>query len=246
MKRTLIAFLAAVLVFSAMLLPSALPAVGVTEGNLLANPGAETGDMSGWTILENGGYGWNTRGTGYEGENSFSTSYEWCKRYQEIDLLAKGYSAFQLDAAPSVSVEEWFAGFGAVWMYDWCHEDYAYLRVELRDATHTAIATYDSGVFQLPDTTEGWWGPWINKSHVFLGYGPGLRYVYFEDGGKDREYWGHWYGTALDAASVIIFPPVGGELYPIDKLGIIAPWLALALLLAVGGGLVIMRRRFAR
>ena len=98
MKRTLIAFLAAVLVFSAMLLPSALPAVGVTEGNLLANPGAETGDMSGWTILENGGYGWNTRGTGYEGENSFSTSYEWCKRYQEIDLLAKGYSAFQLDA----------------------------------------------------------------------------------------------------------------------------------------------------
>ena len=55
--------------------------------------------------------------------------------------------------------------------------------------------------------------------------------------------------TDLDA--IVFAPPppsepVGGELFPVDKLGIIAPWLALALLLAVGGGLVIMRRRFAR
>jgi len=42
-------------------------------------------------------------------------------------------------------------------------------------------------------------------------------------------------------------PPsgVGGELYPVDKLGIVAPWLALALLLALGGGFVVMRRRQA-
>jgi parallel beta-helix repeat protein len=39
--------------------------------------------------------------------------------------------------------------------------------------------------------------------------------------------------------------PVGGELFPVNKLGVLAPWLALALLLALGGGLV-MRRRLAR
>jgi hypothetical protein len=38
---------------------------------------------------------------------------------------------------------------------------------------------------------------------------------------------------------------VGGELYPVDKLSILAPWLALAVFLALGGGLV-MRRRLAR
>jgi hypothetical protein len=41
-------------------------------------------------------------------------------------------------------------------------------------------------------------------------------------------------------------PPVGGELYPVDKFGILAPWLALAMFLALGGGFVVMRRRLAR
>ena len=39
--------------------------------------------------------------------------------------------------------------------------------------------------------------------------------------------------------------PVGGELFPVNKLSILAPWLTLAVLLAVGGGFVIMRRRLA-
>ncbi len=45
---------------------------------------------------------------------------------------------------------------------------------------------------------------------------------------------------------VIPPPPVGGELYPVDKLSILAPWLALAFLLALGSGFVVMRRRLAR
>ena len=40
--------------------------------------------------------------------------------------------------------------------------------------------------------------------HIFSGYGSGLRYIYFEDGGKDREYWAGQYEPALDAASVTI------------------------------------------
>jgi parallel beta-helix repeat protein len=41
-------------------------------------------------------------------------------------------------------------------------------------------------------------------------------------------------------------PPVGGELYPVNKLSVLVPWLTLALLLALGGGFVVMRRRLAR
>ncbi|GAI41220.1 unnamed protein product, partial [marine sediment metagenome] len=42
-------------------------------------------------------------------------------------------------------------------------------------------------------------------------------------------------------------PPlaVGGEVYPINKAGILAPWLGLILILAIGGGILGLRRRRA-
>jgi len=39
--------------------------------------------------------------------------------------------------------------------------------------------------------------------------------------------------------------PVGGELYPVNKLSILAPWLTLALFLAMGAGILVVRRRQA-
>jgi hypothetical protein len=53
--------------------------------NLLTNPGAETGDMSGWNILQNGGNGWAVQTGGYEGSQTFVTSYAWGKRSQTVD-----------------------------------------------------------------------------------------------------------------------------------------------------------------
>jgi len=75
--------------------------------------------------------------------------------------------------------------------------------VELRDRYHNAIASYDSGVFRT-STGSGWFGPWEQRSHIFSGYGSGLRYIYFEDGGRDWEYWTGQYGPALDTASVTL------------------------------------------
>ena len=49
----------------------------------------------------------------------------------------------------------------------------------------------------------------------------------------------------MGADEYFVPPPVGGELYPVNKLSILAPWLTLALLLALGGGFVIIRRRQA-
>ena len=42
-------------------------------------------------------------------------------------------------------------------------------------------------------------------------------------------------------------PPlaVGGEVYPINKAGVLAPWLGLILILAIGGGILVIRRRRA-
>ena len=168
--------------------------------NLLVNGDAETGDNSGWTIINNcGNTGWQVKGARHSGSYGFITSFggsspsypsAYCRRSQEIDLLAVGYTTSQLDAAPTVHVEEWIAGTG----YDTA--DWAYVKAELRDASHNAIATWDTGVF----TT----GSWEKKENDFTGYGSGMRYIYFEDGSCDHEWWADWYGAAHDDAVVSI------------------------------------------
>jgi len=47
-----------------------------------------------------------------------------------------------------------------------------------------------------------------------------------------------WDGTTTPASS----RSVGGTIYPVNELAILAPWLALALLLALGAGVVVVRR----
>ncbi|NIA09466.1 MAG: hypothetical protein GWP10_07005 [Nitrospiraceae bacterium] len=165
--------------------------------NLLTNPGAETGDLSGWTIIADGGDGWNVEEQGYahEGDYVFVTSYGWCKRSQEIDLLAEGYTGAQLDASPTVNAEEWFKERDDVG--DEPGDSYR-LIVELQDENHTTIVSWDTGVQTVNGTS------WKQESHTFSGYPSGLRYIYFEDWGTDSEGWLGWYGVRLDNASVRI------------------------------------------
>lgn len=181
----------------------------VTAQNLLTNPGAEAGNMAGWSVLSNGGNGWGIWGVdtfAYEGprsgNNCFLTSYGWDTRSQLIDLLSMGHVPASLDTAPPVQVEEWF---GQANPYD---IGQFYLKVELRDINQNVIASYNSGTQQ---TTWNGSGPasWSSLSHTFTGYGPGLRYIYWEDGGKDSNVWGGYYGAKLDDAllAMCIPPP---------------------------------------
>jgi cell division protein FtsW (lipid II flippase) len=52
---------------------------------------------------------------------------------------------------------------------------------------------------------------------------------------------GYWYGLAPP----IPFVPIGGLIIPVDKLGLLLPWMGVALLVAVvaGGAVLIWRRR---
>ncbi len=164
-----------------------------SPSNLLQNPGAETGDLSGWTIDANGGAGWNVvDGGGRDSRYCFVTSYDWDIKHQEIDLLAAGYTPAFLDSSPDITASEWFySRVDQTGMYE--------LKVELRNATHAVIASWDTGVKDaLPRTT------WILENHTFAGYPTGVRYVYFEDRGKDTSYWSNWYGARMDDASLTI------------------------------------------
>ena len=85
------------------------------------------------------------------------------------------------------------------------------------------------------------WGTnvgWINFSPVYGGVtidpGTGLfdGYAWSENSG-----WIHFTTYRVT---------VGGEAYPVNKVGLLAPWLGLALLLAAGGGILVMRQRRVR
>ncbi len=170
--------------------------------NLLANPGAETGDLTGWTILQNGGDGWRVRDSGaHTGQSAFQVSYDWCRKYQVIDLVAEGFTEQELDEGQNVYISDWFSGIGVNPSQTL---DYGQLKVELRDASHNVIASYDSGVFTTPEAPTPYGTNYVEYSHVFEDYGAGLRYIYFEHGGIDTEYWAGHYGTLIDSASVVI------------------------------------------
>ncbi|KAG9339749.1 hypothetical protein JZ751_023417, partial [Albula glossodonta] len=48
---------------------------------------------------------------------------------------------------------------------------------------------------------------WNQMTHVFRNYGPGVRFVRFEHGGNDTQYWAGWYGIRVTNSSVEIrFP----------------------------------------
>ena len=83
--------------------------------NLLMNPSAETGDLSGWVILEAPGGGWSAGPGPYgldreldderDGCAMFFTDGSvatddllWCRRSQTVDPLALGYTVGELDA----------------------------------------------------------------------------------------------------------------------------------------------------
>lgn len=160
-------------------------------GDLIANASAETSVLTGWQLLQNGGSGWATGDGGLFGSKSFVTSYVQNTRSQTIDLLTAGYTQSALDAAPPINVQEWARGTGGK------TADTYSLKVELRRADNSVITSFTTNTVTLNAT-------WQVFTKTFTGYGAGLRYVYFEDGGKDAEYWAGNFGAAMDGAYVSV------------------------------------------
>jgi F-box protein 2 len=179
------------------------------DENLLVNPGGEDGDMTGWRIMDAGGDGWavagdlaaaSDAGGTHSGDHEFRTSYDRCRRDQVIDLLAAGFTEDELDAAPPVHAQEWFASY--------CHgPDTGLLRVRLLDENRRPITGGERELEGLGSVDCYTDDAWRLASNTFTDYGPGLRYVTFEDGGQDGEFWGGHYGIRFDDAWLSIDTP---------------------------------------
>ena len=181
---------------------SLIPKKTFAYTNLLTNPGAETGDMTGWTIDTNGGNGWSETfdGIAHSDTHSFATSFSMDTRHQTIDLVAAGYTPTQLDGGTfSANISEWimtradaFAG-GSY-----------YLNFELlaSDGT-TVLASHNFGSQGSP-LFLGTGVNWFQQSYTFSNIPTGTRYIRFEDGGQSLDGWAGDYGPHFDDASVVL------------------------------------------
>lgn len=132
----------------------------------------------------------------HDGLYSFTFTYTWHTLHQEVDLLGKGYSATYLDTSPDVFVEDHVIAF-------FNSLDHYRLKVELRDSSHTALATFDTGEQDVTSNTE-----WTKISTTFSDYPTGVRYIYYERSGIDSEFWAGAYGPAFDNAILTVYEPV--------------------------------------
>ena len=187
------------LVCGLALLGAAATAPAQTDTNLLLNANGQTGDMTDWTVVANGGSGWYV-GTGYGStlpgsSYPFATSYGWDVRSQTIDLLADGFTTAQLDSAPTISISDWVRGYIVNGSY--------FMNVQLEDAGHNVITSWSDGSQGSPLTISAS-GGWTEVTGSLQNYGSSLRYIVFEDGGKDQAGWGGNYGATFDASSIIV------------------------------------------
>lgn len=192
-----ISFLDAAVLVCALVLPMVLSApvsyaATVTSSNLITNPGAETSDFTGWTVV-NGGDGWAISGLFHSGSRSFITSYFDGTLSQEINLSNAGYNGAAMDAQPYIDAGVWVMGYDSG---SGTNDPYS-VRVELRDASHAALVTWDTG-------SQTATGSWAEVSHRFTNYGTGVRYVYMRLTGRSSAFWAGQFGAAFDDASVTL------------------------------------------
>jgi hypothetical protein len=141
--------------------------------------------LAGWIIDVNGGNGWNTI------NGAFRTSYGWDRKHQVIDLVAAGYTTAELDTAPIVYASEQYS---SVFNNG---DEYSYI-VTLQDASFNTI---DQKTISLSNVGSN---AWKVAAFTFMGYGPGLRYIRYEHGGVDTEWWAGHYGTRMDNSTVTL------------------------------------------
>ncbi|XP_077303308.1 F-box only protein 6-like [Lithobates pipiens] len=173
------------------------------KSNLIKNPRALE-DLKYWTIDENGGSQWKVEDLpGGEGElfpnpsvtKYFVTSNQPCKKSQIVDLKKEGFTPEILDKAqPPIIVTDWYAA-----RKD-CSCQYELL-VRLLSEDKKTLQEFRPQPVNLAQRCDG---QWHYVTHTFSNYGPGVRYIYFQHGGKDTLNWAGWYGVRLTNSSISV------------------------------------------
>ncbi|XP_010631176.1 F-box only protein 17, partial [Fukomys damarensis] len=164
--------------------------------NLIFNSCGEQG-FRGWEV-EHGGNGWSvekniTLVPGAPSQTCFVTSFEWCFKRQLVDLVTEGLWQELLDSAQlEICVADWWGArenCGCVYR----------LRVRLLDAYENEVVKFSASPNPVLQWTER---SCRQVSHVFTNFGKGIRYVSFEQYGRDTRSWVGHYGALVAHSSV--------------------------------------------
>ncbi|XP_029475712.1 F-box only protein 27-like [Rhinatrema bivittatum] len=167
--------------------------------NLLRNP-CGTEQFQHWK-LQHGGDRWSVENNrshleGAKAQSCFVTSFNWCIKWQVIDLLKEGLWEKLLDHhQPEILVTDWYAGRND------CGCVYS-IHVKLLAADKTSvIATFQENPEPIPQWNDE---QYHQVSHVFRNYGPGVRFVHFLHKGKDTQFWAGHYGARISNSTVMV------------------------------------------
>ncbi|XP_054503604.2 F-box only protein 44-like [Agelaius tricolor] len=174
--------------------------------NLLKNPRAEE-NFQHWTLDANEGDKWKIEDLpGAHGSHMsdprvhkyFVTSYGPCLKSQLITLDKEGYWNQLMDEIrPEITVKDWYAArFDCGCRYE--------LTVRLLSRDWICLEEFHPE----PVVIEQWSdAKWREISHTFQNYPAGVRYIWFQHGGQDTQYWAGWYGVRVTNSSITIGPP---------------------------------------
>ncbi|KAL2763257.1 F-box only protein 17 isoform 2, partial [Daubentonia madagascariensis] len=153
--------------------------------------------FKGWEV-EHGGNGWAveknlTLVPGAPSQTCFVTSFEWCFKRQLVDLVMEGVWQELLDSAQiEICVADWWGArenCGCVYR----------LRVRLLDVYENEVVKFSAS----PNPVLQWTERGCRQvSHVFTNFGKGIRYVSFEQYGRDTRSWVGHYGALVTHSSV--------------------------------------------
>ena len=159
---------------------------GFRGSELLTNGAGDT--LDGWRIIENGGDGWAISEHGFNGSKSFITSFAYCRKSQTIDLQ-------RLRTKPNATklfhMQVWYAGTGPN------YGDKFYVKMQIQDAEHRVLSEFHSGEIIAEEK-------WKCLSHrmAYKDDEDRAAFLYYEDGGKDVEWWKGHFGTRISCASI--------------------------------------------
>lgn len=145
-------------------------------------------DSNNWE-LENQGTGWKIINEGYNDEKAYQSSHKYCKRKQTIDLEI--FPKNITDNPLKYTVMNWYQGSGPD------YNDKYYFNLTLKDENGKIIHQLNTGEIT---TSEKWQNTYYELKNI-----PNVRFIEWEDAGKDIENWGGHFGSKISCSSFSLF-----------------------------------------
>uniref|UniRef100_A0A8C6ZCX1 F-box only protein 6-like n=1 Tax=Nothoprocta perdicaria TaxID=30464 RepID=A0A8C6ZCX1_NOTPE len=127
----------------------------------------------------------------------FVTSFGLCLKSQLITLKNEGYWNELMDEKrPEIVIKDWYAArFDCGCRYE--------ITVRLLSEDYIVLEEFHPE----PVVIEQWSDAmWREVSHTFHNYPAGVRYIWFQHGGQDTQFWAGWYGIRVTNSSITIGP----------------------------------------